>query len=141
MAKIKTCPKPTKKKKRPTITQLKKTLWPIFSKWIRRRDNYTCYTCGKNMLDNPSSCHAGHYVPQSKGNRLRFDERNVHAQCLTCNNFRSGNLSVYALELEAEYGTGILQEFESVKNERKKFTAEELQNMIDDYRQRLKEGN
>jgi len=26
MAKIKTCPKPTKKKKRPTITQLKKTL-------------------------------------------------------------------------------------------------------------------
>jgi len=58
---------------------------------------------------------------------------------LTCNNFRSGNLSVYALELEAEYGPGILQEFESIKNERKKFTAEELQNMIDDYRQRLKE--
>jgi len=38
-------------------------------------------------------------------------------------------------------GQGFLQEFESVKNERKKFTAEELQNMIDDYRQRLKEGN
>ena len=130
-------PKP---KKQPAIKDLQKKLWPIFSKWIRQRDNYTCYTCGKNMLDNPSSCHAGHYVPQNKGNRLRFDERNVHAQCLTCNNFKSGNLSEYALNLEADYGLGVLQEFEAVKNERKKFTREELQDMIDDYRQRLKGG-
>ena len=133
-------PKPNKKTKKPTITQLKKTLWPIFSKWIRQRDNYTCYTCGKNMLDNPSSCHAGHYVPQSKGNRLRFDERNVHAQCVTCNSFRSGNLAEYALQLENEYGLGVLQEFDWVKNDPKKFKREELQDMIDDYRQRLKEG-
>ena len=85
------------------------------------------------MQKGDSGCHAGHYVPQSKGNRLRFDERNVHCQCLSCNSFKRGNLSAYALKLEEEYGHGILQEFDRIKNEHKKFTIAELEDMIARY--------
>ena len=137
-------PKPKKrgkpKKKKPPkvgVVALRKKLWPVFSKWIKLRDNYTCYTCGKVMQKGDPSCHAGHYVPQSKGNRLRFDERNVHCQCLSCNSFKRGNLSEYALNLERDYGPGILQEFDQIKNEQKKFTREELTDMYDDYIKRL----
>ena len=131
MAKIRPQPKPKKQIK---ITDLRKKVWTQFSKYIRLRDNYTCYTCGKVMLRGDSNCHAGHYVPQSKGNRLRFDERNVHAQCVTCNSFNRGNLSAYALRLEQDYGHGILQEFDSVRNERKQFTRDELLEMLDHYK-------
>lgn len=126
-------PKPTKKTRQPSITELKKKVWAVFSKWIRQRDNYTCYTCGKIMKKGDSGCHSGHYVPQSKGNALRFDERNVHCQCLSCNSFKRGNLSEYALRLERDYGHGILQEFDSIKNTPKKFTREELYSMLDHY--------
>jgi len=129
------------KQKTETVNSLKKKVWTVFSKWIRRRDNYRCYTCDKQMAEGDSGCHAGHYVPQSKGNRLRFDERNVHAQCLSCNSFKRGNLSAYALKLEAQYGSGILQEFDSIKNERKKFTKDELQDMLADYKNRIKGGD
>ena len=118
--------KTEKKVKHLSNTALRKKLWPIFSRYIRARDNYKCYTCGKQMAKGESGCHAGHYVPQSEGNRLRFDERNVHCQCVSCNSFKRGNLSVYALKLEEQYGHGILQEFDRVKNERKKFTIDEL---------------
>lgn len=131
--KIKKKPKP----KKLGVVALRKKVWPVFAKWIKKRDNYTCYTCGKVMQKGDTNCHAGHYVPQSKGNRLRFDERNVHCQCVSCNSFGRGNLSVYALNLERDYGHGILQEFDRIKNEQKKFTCEELLCMLDDYKKRL----
>jgi 5-methylcytosine-specific restriction endonuclease McrA len=109
-----------KKVKKKSIQELKKELWRLFSKWIRERDQHLCYTCGK-----PAQ-HAGHYVPQSKGNALRYDERNVHAQCISCNSFKRGNLVPYALRLERDYGPGILQEFEQIKNTVYKPTHDEL---------------
>jgi hypothetical protein len=111
-----------------SINELKKALWTIFSKWIRARDNYICYTCGK-----PGN-HAGHYVPQSKGNALRWNEKNVHCQCMSCNCYKSGNLSVYALNLEKQYGAGILQEFDVIKHTVYKPTRDELEEKIAHYR-------
>lgn len=121
-------------KKRKTKNELKKEAWKWFSKYIRQKDKYICYTCGKE------GNHAGHYVPQSKGNALRFDERNVHCQCVSCNNFKGGNQVVYALNLERDYGPGILQEFDSVKNAIYKPTHEELQGLIDKYKALVKSG-
>lgn len=97
-----------KKPKKKSIRELKKVLWVKFSKWIRKRDNYTCFTCGKK--DEPSKMDAGHYVPRSKGNALYFDERNVNTQCTSCNRFKHGNLAIYALKLEERYEAGIIQE-------------------------------
>jgi len=111
-----------------SIRELKKELWRIFSKYIRARDKNICYTCG-----NPGQ-HAGHYVPQSKGNALRFDERNVHCQCISCNSFQRGNLVKYALRLEKDYGNGILQELDRIKNTVYKPTRDELEKKIAHYK-------
>jgi 5-methylcytosine-specific restriction endonuclease McrA len=119
--------------KKKSIRELKKALWTIFSKYIRARDENICYTCGK-----PAQ-HAGHYVPQSKGNALRYDERNVHAQCISCNSFRRGNLAPYALRLEKDYGAGILQEFDRIKQTTYKPTHEELETKIGYYKLKLME--
>lgn len=63
-------------------SKLKKSLWQIFSRYIRHRDNWTCITCGKYATG--AGMHAGHYIPKSVGGiELYFDEENVHAQCLT----------------------------------------------------------
>jgi len=128
--------KPKKQTQIPLIT-LRKNAWKLFSKIVREEEKYVCYTCGKDMSNAKTTADAGHYIPQSKGNILRFDRRNVHCQCTACNRYLHGNLSTYALKLEAQYGHGILQKFEDIKNQQKKFTREELEAMIVDYKQRL----
>jgi hypothetical protein len=91
-------------KQQKTLRQLHKDLWKLFSKFIRERDKYTCYTCGKPGNE------AGHYY-HSKGFLIHFEERAVHCQCPRCNKYLSGNLQAYALHLIDDYGPGILDEF------------------------------
>ena len=134
MVQVKAAIKPKKQK---GILQLRKEAWVWFSRLVRAEEGYICFTCGKNLNDNKSAAHAGHYVPQSKGNALRFDRRNVHCQCNTCNTFKAGNLYEYAVRLQKKYGMGILQELDAIKNQTKKFTREELTGMIAEYKERL----
>lgn len=73
----------TFKKKKLCDKTLRKRLyaeaWKWFSLYIKTRDRWTCVTCGKNLSDNRSQCHAGHY----KHGVLDFNEININAQCLT----------------------------------------------------------
>lgn len=82
----------------------KKKAWTEFSKYIRNRDK-RCITCGST-----TSLQAGHYIH----NRLDFNEVNISAQCSGCNLYKSGNLTQYALYLEATYGKGILQKLDTL---------------------------
>ena len=107
--------KPKKKVNKESMKYLRDKAWVLFSKVVREEEHYICFTCGKSMLDDKAHCHAGHYVPRGKVSSLRYDRRNVHAQCAPCNLYMSGNLSVYAVELEAKYGYGILQEFDKIR--------------------------
>jgi|SRR3990167_686009 len=109
---------------------LKKRLWKIFSLYIRNRDQWTCFTCGRKATG--SGMHAGHFVPRSHSNTL-FDEINVHAQCAKCNLWAGGEPHIYALRLINKYGKG---EFERlVKRGRmlKQWTPKELEELIDVY--------
>ena len=67
---------------------------------------------------------AGHYIKRQY-NMTRFDERNVHCQCRACNRFKGGMMDEYAINLERDYGQGILQEFEQLKHEIKQFKVRE----------------
>lgn len=88
----------TKKPKVQSVSQLKKKLWTVFSLYIRQRDKYTCFTCGR--IGEGGGMHAGHFVPKSVGGiDLYFDEDNVHAQCYNCNINLGGNQYVYSLKL------------------------------------------
>ena len=100
------------KKKLKSLKKLKLEADRVFSQYIRSRDNHHCYTCFAFMTPKFSQC--GHYISRNYL-ALRFDERNAHCQCPQCNIFKKGNMAVYAIMLEKEFGVGILQELENIK--------------------------
>lgn len=92
-----------------TIPKLKKELWTLFSRYIRERDKYTCFTCGK--IASGSAMHAGHFITGATCSAsLYFDERNVHAQCYHCNLNLSGNWVIYEQKMIDKYGQEIVNE-------------------------------
>ena len=58
-------PKAGKAKKKQSISTLKKKLWKEFSLFIRNRDKWNCYTCGRRA--EGSGLHAGHFISKSVG--------------------------------------------------------------------------
>lgn len=141
--------KPKKKIKQASMKFLRDKAWRLFSKVVRAEEKYICFTCGKDMSKDPSSCDAGHFVPRGKVSMLRYNRKNVHAQCDQCNRYLSGNLSAYAVKLEEKYGYGILQEFDAIRKEedmirtgeapKRPLTREMLEEMIEFYNLCLKE--
>ena len=84
--------------KKQSISQLKKKLWKEFSLFIRQRDKFTCFTCGRK--GEGGGMHAGHFISKSVGGiALYFHEENVHAQCYNCNINLSGNQWEYGQRL------------------------------------------
>lgn len=87
----------------PSTSKLRKDLWKLFSGFIRNRDNYTCFTCGRKA--EGSGMHAGHFITGATcPTELYFDETNVHAQCYHCNINLSGNWVAYEKNMILKYG-------------------------------------
>ena len=116
-----------------TIGTLKEKLWIVFSVYIRNRDK-KCVTCGGGAEN------AGHYIHNTErlscygGNELWYSEQNINAQCVRCNKWKSGNLTKYAEYLESVYGQGILQELRKKYLLPKKWKREELQELLERYK-------
>lgn len=106
--------KSNKGMKKQSLKTLKIKAWNLFSAHIRQRDDGICYTCGDQR--NWKEQQAGHFVHGKKYPILSFDERNVHCQCVRCNHFLSGNLSLYAEKLVRQYGGEIFFIFQKEKN-------------------------
>ena len=122
-----------------TLSWHKRKVDVIFSKYIRLKyatdcGLVRCFTCG--AVDNWKNLQNGHYIPRNISN-TRFDETNCHPQCRGCNIFKSGNMDAYAVELEAKYGKGILQELAKKKRVHKKFTIPELEEMYNEYKLKI----
>lgn len=95
-----------------STSSLEKKLDTLFSLYIRKRyatpdGMVRCVTCGK--YDHWKETDAGHYISRSYLS-TRFDERNVHVQCKSCNRFHEGRKDEYTLFLLKTYGVGILEE-------------------------------
>jgi|SRR6185295_1929383 len=85
------------------------TLWIWFSRFIRLRDSdengiATCFTCGRRLKWD-AGIQAGHFIGRREQS-TKFDEKNVHAQCVTCNHFNAGMQFEYSLQLDRKYGEG-----------------------------------
>lgn len=73
-----------------------------FNKYIRLRDaDQPCISCGRF---HTGQYHAGHYRSVGGSPELRFNEHNVHKQCSACNNYLSGNIVNYRIELIRRIG-------------------------------------
>lgn len=80
------------------LPKLKRKLWKVFTLYIKERDEWTCFTCGK--IATGWGMGGGHFIPKSTGGlALYFHEDNVHAQCARCNLLLQGNQYEYGLRL------------------------------------------
>ena len=120
--------------KKATVSSLKKKLDKTFSEYIRLRDNYTCFTCGKRMEKQFSQ--NGHFVPR-QFNSTRYDERNNNCQCYACNMLYNGQPDIYALNLEKKYGRGIVKKLNTLRKQVKQFSIPELEQLIALYKQKF----
>jgi len=87
-----------------------KELDRAFSLYIRHRDSTehgcVCFTCGS--VGYLEEMHAGHFISR-KWLALRWDEKNVHAQCYTCNVTKNGNMKKYTERLVEMFGSEIIK--------------------------------
>jgi hypothetical protein len=127
-------------------TRLKKELMSLqdwlklaqmtFNKYIRHRDKgMSCISCG----NEPKKANAGHFYSQGGHSNVRFHEDNVHLQCEHCNSYLSGNLLNYRIGIEKRIGTARLIVLEVIAHETKKWTIQELNEIIETYKRKLKE--
>jgi len=126
--------------KKPSVSKLKKKLDIIFSRYIRQKyANHAgmvqCFTCKRSFHWKKIQC--GHFVPRQY-NSTRYVEKNNHPQCYACNMFYGGQPDQYAVELKKKYGDGIIEELNTLRHETKKWSVQELEELIEYYNQELK---
>lgn len=112
-----------------------------FNAFIRERDkDKPCICCGKPLGESQvgGGFDAGHYRSVGSSPHLRFNEDNCHGQRKYCNNWRSGNAVDYRLGLIARIGIERVEALES-DNSPKKWDIEELKELKQKYKDKLKE--
>lgn len=118
------------------ISNLKKEVQKVFNKFIRLRDkDDMCISCGKNC----GKWDAGHYLSQGSTGALRYNEYNCHKQGVGCNRFKHGNLLEYRIRLIGKIGSGPVEWLEDHRNDVKKWTREELNELREEYKNKIKE--
>lgn len=108
----------------------------VFNRYIRARDaGQPCISCGRY---HQGQIHAGHYLSTGACPELRFDERNVHAQCAPCNNHLSGNAVLYRIRLIEKIGLAAVEELEG-PHAPKKYSIDELKAIKAEYAGKIKQ--
>jgi hypothetical protein len=117
-----------------TVQDIVKAAQIVFNKYIRERDkNETCISCGKPI--RKGNVDAGHMWSAGGHSNLRFNEFNVNAQCSRpCNKDKSGDINNYRLGFIKRYGEDKLSELDSIAHIERKFTKDELKEIIKKYK-------
>lgn len=92
---------------KPRYSGLRGVLWLVLSQYVRARDKALwgafCVNCGLEKEE----FHGGHYIATGScgWDGLALDEKNVHAECSSCN-FRDKQKLKYGFNLDIRYGVG-----------------------------------
>lgn len=140
---LKTAPIRSKKKaKRKTIARLVDDAAILLQK-IRRIESSDengyckCVTCGK--VEHYKEMHGGHYIPRAK-TATKLHELNIHPQCVSCNKYRAEEAKCwYATYMIETYGYEFVKWLQAESRKEKKYTRPEIEEIISQFKQRLKE--
>ena len=125
------------KVKRSTLV---KNLDTVFSQYIRLRyannEIAECYTCGKK--DNYKKLQAGHFASR-RHYATRWNEYNVQVQCYSCNIGMQGLQFEFGKKLNIQYGNNFAEDILIESKKVVKFTDLDLKDMIEQYKDKLKE--
>ncbi len=113
---------------------LVKKLDKVFSLYIRQRyaknGIVECVTCGTKKhwkeVDAGHFCSRRHYS-------TRWEPQNVHVQCKSCNGFHAGQNYLMGKYIDKKYGCGTADELIKLSRQIKKFTDNDLKDLINRY--------
>ena len=117
-----------REKRESSLPVLRKKAQTAVNRWIRERDEHLgCISCNGRVEA------AGHFWSQGASGALRYHPDNINGQCTSCNNFKSGNLLEYRLALVEKIGEESVAWLDKHRTDTKKWTREELQEIIERY--------
>ena len=104
----------------------------VFSEYIRKRDNYKCFTCGKvgSPADGVMQC--GHLFSRVNFS-TRWDEDNAFCQCRGCNMRHEYDFEVFRAAYVAARGQEAYDALHRKHREVKKFSDADLLEIIYEY--------
>lgn len=116
-----------RKEKLKTVGDYTKEAQASINKYIRLRDDgKPCISCGSLPEQKlGGTMDAGHYRSRGSAGHLRFNVFNIHAQCVKCNRYNSGNAVDYRISLIKKIGLDRVEKLEN-DNSPRKFTIEYL---------------
>lgn len=108
-----------------------------FNTYIRLRDaKQGCITCKRPFKDKYD---AGHFLSVGSYPALRFNEDNVHGQCVACNQHGHGMQTEYFIELPKRIGLDRLNNLLELRKSTLKLTELEIKELIEKYKKKIKE--
>lgn len=133
------------KRKKKTISQLKKELWKWFALAMKRARSedgsyVDCFTCGKPLEIGTSNCHLGHWLPKGGYSGHYFNEHNVRPQCYHCNISLSGNTAVFEYNLRQELGDELVNEIFETRHQSGKRDRQWYEEKIEHYKAMTREA-
>lgn len=122
-----------------TTSDYLKLAQQVFNKWIRLRDaDQDCISCGQKL---GSKYDAGHFWSAGGHANVRFNENNVHAQCVSCNQHKHGNLLEYRKGLISKIGHHNYTLLSDEAYKTRKWEKDELKELIKIYKKKIKDEN
>lgn len=133
--------------KKKSLATLKGELQKVFNTYIRLRDTkydkgtpyFICISC--NQPKGLDQMNAGHFWPVGGHEAVRYDEDNVHGQCIYCNNFKAGSLVAdpYTKNLINKIGRARFDNLSSKRFNKSKLFAFEVEFLIQHYKEKIEE--
>lgn len=126
-----------KKKELLTLTDWIKLTQQVVNKYIRERDKneLNCISCGK-LINGVR--HASHYLSAGNNYSVRFNTDNIWVSCYKCNVMLSGNQLEYRKRLIEKIGIERVEYLESIAKETVKYSIDDLQNIIKEFKEKIK---
>jgi hypothetical protein len=120
-----------------SVSQYRRELQKVFNEFIRLRDqNQPCISCNKPLVGKYD---AGHFYSVGSYPNLRFNEDNVHGQCVECNQHKHGNLLEYAPRLTERIGFERASKLMAVRHDPLKLSLEEIKQLTEHYKQKVRQ--
>lgn len=130
------------KRKRKTIAQKVEQAAALLQKYVRMKaadhNGYCeCVTCGTKTLWY-EGMQGGHFIGRGSIS-TKLMEENVNPQCVRCNKYLSGNITAYTLYMIDMHGREFVDELQRLKHVPKKYKRDEVEEIIRDLKQKIKE--
>ena len=109
----------------------------VVNKYIRERDKgENCISCGKFIN---GVRHASHYMSAGHNTAVRFNTDNIWVSCYKCNVMLAGNVREYRERLIEKIGIERVEAVELASKEVKRFSIEELKEIMILFKKMTKE--